>query len=286
MRPGRLLFTYQQGKHLKHPVSRICGVFIDVQRRSPVGQRLGGAMHAEPTTSGPEQKVFIEAGAPVSVAGVAPGRMRAGDGALELPGGFEPLFAGLSIAEGDFRIEARLTLPELAGGGASLLLEGEGPLPISPTDGWRYALRFCFDAEGGAMFVKAPACPVMRRRRMLGPWEIDERLGPARAFIQPGQPFRLVAERRGESFRLEIDGRRICRPIVACDFDVAEMNSTTTMHDWAVHADIPLGCFGFAAFDSRLRVHDFSATGRLRPKWLSATPACSMKSWTGSSRMV
>ena len=71
-----------------------------------------------------EQHVFVESGRPLAVTGSATDDMRQVDGALVLSGADNALFADLTLDQGDFRIQARLALPELAGSGASLLLEG------------------------------------------------------------------------------------------------------------------------------------------------------------------
>ena len=84
------------------------------------------------------------------------------------------------LLEGDFRIEARLTMVELAWTAAALQL------------GQSY---FGFDGKDKTLFLNGP---------LFGGGVSF--LGSAETFITPGKPFELVAERTGRSLRISIDG--------------------------------------------------------------------------------
>lgn len=189
-------------------------------------------------TTNAAEEVFVQDGRPAAVMGSAMDDMRREDGALVLKGPFNALFAGLTLDKGDFRIEARLTLPELSGRGASLLLEGNYHTPRTPEEG-RHLVRFWLDGPKGRMFVEAEHARMFQTKK--------KAIGASTECITPGRPFDLVAERRGAAFTLSVNGKRVFQT--------------------KAKADAKLGSFGFLPADGTIRLHVLRAGGNFhRPQ--------------------
>jgi sialidase-1 len=183
-----------------------------------------------------EQHVFVESGRPLAVTGSATDDMRQVDGALVLSGADNALFADLTLDQGDFHIQARLALPELVGSGASLLLEGNYHTPTTPAQG-RHVVRFWLDGEDGQMHVEAEHTRMFRTKK--------KAIGKSADSLTPGRPFQLVAERRGGTFTLSVDGK----PVFQTEADGRSK----------------VGSFGFAPGDGEIRLYELQASGNFHP---------------------
>lgn len=95
------------------------------------------------------KRAFVAQGRPVGLIGVEEQRTRQETGALViLPDERwgNPLFANACLDESDFHIHIRLTLDELAGTGASVLLGGHYHYASSRPDG-NSTFRICLDED-------------------------------------------------------------------------------------------------------------------------------------------
>jgi len=185
-----------------------------------------------------EQQVFVENGQPLAVTGSAMDDLRQTEGALVVSGADNALFADLTLDQGDFRIRARLALADLTGSGASLLLEGNYHTPKTPAQG-RHVVRFWLDGEDGQMHVEADHTRMFRTKK--------EAIANTADYLAPGRPFELVAERRGGTFTLSVDGK----PVFQTEVDTRD----------------EVGSFGFAPAGDAIRLYELRASGNFhRPQ--------------------
>ena len=103
-------------------------------------------------------------------------------GFLEGSGAGNILYAGRSIAGGDFCVRARLSLTKLNGTAAALVLGDD---------------RIGLDGGDKKLFVEGPT---------FGP---SKSVGQAAAPITPGRPFEVVLQRQGTALVVQIDGQNV-----------------------------------------------------------------------------
>ena len=128
-----------------------------------------------------EEAVFVEKGNARSVREIG-NKWTCKEGALVCGGMGNFLVAGKAVGAGDFRIRARLSLRQLDGTAASLVVGGN---------------HFGFDGRGRKFFIEGPA---------LGP---TRSLGDAAKLITPGKPFDVEVARKGKALAFRIDGKEI-----------------------------------------------------------------------------
>lgn len=210
------------------------------------------------------RKVFVQAGEPVGLIGGDEGRSRReGDALVVLPDERwgNPVFANASLDEKDFHIHARLTLGQLAGSGASVLLGGHYHYSHSRPEG-NYTFRICLD-EDIAPARKSYDKPMYIVYGMANPlkkhWSLTENLTEKQVvaasldFFRPGEPFTIDLIRRGEELTFEINGQEAFR-IPLCDeaYGISLGRSGDT--GWPV-------CFGFLPGHAPVRIHEFWTQG-------------------------
>jgi sialidase-1 len=128
----------------------------------------------------PRRIEFVADGVPLAVRSVGPAWER-GPGFLRGQGVGNLLRAGRDAGTGDLSIEAEISLEELAGTAASLVLGGHS--------------HFGFDGRGRGLFVEGLLFGGAARA-----------LDPGGVELRPGIPFAVLVERRGTSLRLSLDG--------------------------------------------------------------------------------
>ncbi len=102
-------------------------------------------------------------------------------GFLEGSGAGNILYAGRSIAGGDFRVQARLCLARRDGTAAALVLDDD---------------HIGLDGGGGMLFVEGPA---------FGPSKSVGKVAP----FTPGRQFEIVLQRQGTTLTVRIDGQEV-----------------------------------------------------------------------------
>ncbi len=153
--------------------------------------------------------------------------------ALQCGGTGNYLIAGRAIASGDFTIRARLSLEQLDGTAASLVIGGN---------------HFGFDGQGNRLFVEGPA---FGRTRLLG---------DAAKVIPPGKPFVVEILREGTTISFRIDGELIhkasYRLAPVCAIGLRPWRATMRLYDFS--------CIGemVPVTDAAIRTlqHDFKQT--------------------------
>ncbi len=128
-----------------------------------------------------EEAVFVDKGKALGVREIGD-KWTCKEGSLVCGGPDNVLVAGKAIGAGDFRIRARLSVEQLDGTAASLVIGGN---------------HFGFDGRGKRIFVEGPA---------FGPTRL---LGDAGKFIAPGKPFDVELARKGTMLSFRIDGSEI-----------------------------------------------------------------------------
>ncbi|MFW6163557.1 MAG: exo-alpha-sialidase, partial [Planctomycetota bacterium] len=125
--------------------------------------------------------VFVEDGKPKAVRVVGE-PWRQGDGYIKCGGTGNYLYAGQALGDGDFRIEARLTILKLARSAASFTFAGGG--------------HFGFEGSTGKMFVQGPLFGGKTRF-----------IGQAGDYFEAGRPFTFEVMREGPRLTIRIEGK-------------------------------------------------------------------------------
>ena len=123
------------------------------------------------------------------------------DDALVIRGVGTVVHGGEFLYGGDFRMRARLSLPTLNGGGASLIVGGHYHHSDARTDS--LAIRLWLDAEDGLVRVTAPGNAQYLIRAE------DKVIGKKTDLLEAGRPFDLELHCRGDKFTIRIDGREV-----------------------------------------------------------------------------
>ena len=127
------------------------------------------------------ETVFVEKGVPKRVRSTGR-RWQRRDGYLECGGLKNYLYARAVMAEGDFRIKARLAIQRLRGSAASFVIEGKS--------------HFGFEGAGGEMFVQGP---LLQRKTQF--------IGKVGDYMKPGAEFLFEVVRKGKELTFLIDGK-------------------------------------------------------------------------------
>ncbi len=210
------------------------------------------------------RKVFVRAGEPVGLIGGDDGRTRReGDALVVLPDERwgNPLFADACLDEQDFHIHARLTLGQLAGSCASVLLGGHYHYSHSLPEG-NCTFRISLD-EDIAPARKTCDKPMRIVYGMANPlkkhWSLTENepakhvAGASLDFFRPGEPFTIDLIRRGKELMFEINRREVFR--ISLDDDASGISPGRSGDTgWPV-------CFGFLPGHAPMRIHEFWAEG-------------------------
>lgn len=234
-------------------------------------------------TKGKERKVFIKNGEPVGVIGGDGNRCRREGDALvvlrdERWG--NPLFADASLDESDFHIHARITLDQLAGTGASMLLGGHYHYNWSRAQG-NYSFRICFDqdiAPARKNKVNKDTYIVYGGTNPRKYWHSDEYMsekqvfGSCRDYIQAGKPFDVDIFRQGNELTLEINKQKVfCIPFQEKTSPLTGRNGSNGYSMSVKLGNIisagrsgdtgwPIG-IGFLPDYGTIKIHDFYAEG-------------------------
>ncbi len=139
----------------------------------------------------PETLVCVDGGEArhVRVEGVA---WKTAEGALACEGKDNVLYAARDVGAGDFRVEARLAIEQLAGSAASFVIGGES--------------HFGFCGGRGELFVEGPLFGGAARG-----------VGNPADFFAAGKPFAFEAAREGATLRFAIDGKDAFRTDVGAE---------------------------------------------------------------------
>tara|TARA_Y100001934_G_scaffold115149_1_gene140902 strand:+ start:3127 stop:4800 length:1674 start_codon:yes stop_codon:yes gene_type:complete len=137
---------------------------------------------------------------------------------------------------GDFTMRARLSLPELNGSGASLIVGGHYHHADARTD--HGAVRLWLDAADGLLRVTAP-----RNSQFLLRAE-DQVIGKRSDLLKPNRLFDLELRCRGTNFTVRLDGRQIYRAAAYQGM----------RKDW-------IGKLGFMPHRGEIQLIDFRAQG-------------------------
>lgn len=214
-------------------------------------------------TDASSRKVFVAAGKPIGVIGGTDGRHHHEDQALVVPPDERwgnPIYANASLTEEDFHIHARLTLDELAGTGASVLLGGHYHYSQSRPEG-NHTFRISLDENtipANQTSVDRPMHIAYARTNPRVHWNLEARLpeksivGVSSDFIQPGQPFDLDIRKRGDNLTMSIDDCEVFQ----VDLSDGELIGVGRCGDmgWPI-------ILGFLPGHGTLRIHDFWAEG-------------------------
>ncbi len=209
-------------------------------------------------------KVFVQAGEPVGLIGGGEGRIQREGGALVvLPDERwgNPVFADACLDERDFHVHARLTLGQLAGSGASVLLGGHYHYSHSRPEG-NCTFRISLD-EDIIPARKSYDKPMHIVYGMANPlkkhWSLTENqpakhvAGASLDFFRPGEPFTIDLIRRGGELTFEINGREVFH--ISLDDDASGITPGRAGDTgWPV-------CFGFLPGHAQLQIHEFWAEG-------------------------
>jgi len=179
------------------------------------------------------EAVFVEKGSARSVREIG-NAWTEKRGTIECGGTGNFLVAGKAVGAGDFRIHARLSLEQLDGTAASLVIGGN---------------HFGFDGQGEKLFVEGPA---------LGQTRL---LADSQEFITPGKPFDVEVVRRGETLSFRVDGNEVLTgkyelPPV-CAIGLRPWRGTMRLHDFAASGNLtPVTDLAISAMR-----HDFKTVG-------------------------
>jgi sialidase-1 len=204
------------------------------------------------------KKIFVQEGEPTSVMGAAPKDMHREADALVIgpdPSWGNPLFADFALEEGDFHIHARLSIEEVGGSGASLLIGGFYHYPCSRPEG-NGTFRVSLDDEMETYDrdrLKANARILYGMTERRAPWHEAQKevAAKTRDHIEPGKPFMIDVHQDGQEAVVQIDGKKIFRTNLRTE----ERISGTSDGGWPV-------CFGVLPGRTVIRLYDLSAAGR------------------------
>lgn len=211
------------------------------------------------------RKTFVRDGERVGLIGGDDGRCRLEDGALVVAPDERwgnPVFADGCLDEADFHIHARLTLDELAGTGASVLLGGHYHYSHSRPEG-NYTLRIVLDEDFAPANKLSLDKPMYIVYGMANPlkkhWSLEENraakhfAGKSLDFFRPGEPFTVDIFRRGAELTFEINGREVFRLSLQDDASGIAPGRCGD-NGWPI-------CFGFLPGHAPLRIHEYWAEG-------------------------
>lgn len=180
-------------------------------------------------------EIFVERGIPKNVSVV--GSPVQDDGILKIEGVGSVVHAGEFLYGGDFSMRARLSLPRLGGGGASLIVGGHYHHSDARTD--ELAVRLWLDPSDGLLRVTAPGNSQYLIRAE------DRVIGRQSEYLKAGEPFDLELSVRGKHFTIRIAGKEVYR---------AEAYQGLRK-DW-------VGKIGFMPHRGVIHLRDFRAQGR------------------------
>ncbi|MCA1809943.1 MAG: glycoside hydrolase [Lentisphaerae bacterium] len=217
------------------------------------------------TTEKTGRKIFIQAGQPVGLIGGDDGRMRQeGDTLVVLPDERwgNPVYADSCLDECDFHIHARLTLDQLAGSGASVLLGGHYHYSHSRPEG-NCTFRIVLDEDTAPANKQSLDKPMYIVHGMANPlkrhWSLEANrsakqvVGKSLDFIRPGEPFTIDIFRRGTELTFEINGR-VAFSISLSDGASGISPGRCGDTGWPISV-------GFLPGHAPLRIHEFWAEG-------------------------
>jgi sialidase-1 len=209
------------------------------------------------------RRIFVQAGEPIAMIGGMDARSRReGDALVVLPDERwgNPVFAKACLSDGDFHIHARLTLDELAGTGASVLLGGHYHYAQSRPEG-NYTFRISLDEDtvvADKTTLDRDMHIVHGRSNPRQHWNLEATLaekaivGVSGKHIQPGKPFAIDIVRQGDELTFQIDGQDIFRTDLSRGdrIDVGRCGDS----GWPI-------IVGLLPGHGTLRIHDFWAQG-------------------------
>lgn len=161
-----------------------------------------------------DEAVFVEKGKAIAIRQVG-AKWEEEDGGLLCGGKDNYLVAGKAVGEGDFTIRARVSLEQLNGTAASLVIGGN---------------HFGFDGAGKTMFMEGPA------------FGATQPLGDAADFIAPGEPFRVEVARKGKTLTFRVDGKEVYSGkhglAPGCAFGFRPWRATMRVYDFSASGDL------------------------------------------------
>ncbi len=224
------------------------------------------------------RKVFVQAGVPVGILGGSDRCRREGDALILLPDERwgNPLFGDVCLEECDFHIHARVTLDQLTGSGASVLLGGHYHYNWSRPEG-NCTFRICLDEDR----YPAPKSPDKVMRIVHGMTDPHNTWSPAddafekqiagncHDFFRPGEAFMIEIFRRGTELIFEIDGREVFRHDLNDGRRIAVGRCGDT--GWPINV-------GFLPGRGTMRIHEFWAEGCFHEPAFPTTDAWQLNS--------
>lgn len=218
------------------------------------------------TATDTSRKTFVRDGERVALIGGNDGRCHREDGALVVAPDERwgnPVFADGCLDEADFHIHARLTLDQLAGTGASVLLGGHYHYSHSRPEG-NYTFRIVLDEDVAPANKVSLEKPMYIVYGMANPlkkhWSLEENrankhvAGKSSDFFRPGEPFSIDIFRRGTELTFEINGRQVFRISLQDDASGIAPGRCGD-NGWPI-------CLGFLPGHAPLKIHEFWAEGR------------------------
>ncbi len=207
------------------------------------------------------RKVLVQAGVPIGMVG-GDDRCHCEGGALVLlpdERWGNPMFGDACLEECDFHIHARVTLDQLNGSGASVLLGGHYHYNWSRPEG-NCTFRICLDEDR----YPRPKSPEKVMRIVHGMTDPHHTWSPAddtfekqiagncHDFFRPGEAFTIDIFRCGTELIFEIDGREVFRHNLSGGRRIAVGRCGDT--GWPINV-------GFLPGRGTMRIHEFWAEG-------------------------
>ncbi len=222
-----------------------------------------------------QRRVFVRAGERLGLIGGDDGRTpRECEALVVLPDERwgNPVYADGCLDECDFHIHARLTLAQLEGSGASVLLGGHYHYSHSRPEG-NCTFRIVLDEDIAPANKRSLDKPMYIVHGMANPlkkhWSLEENrsakhvVGKSLDFIRPGEPFTVDIFRRGTELICEIGEREVFR-ISLSDGVTGIVPGRCGDTGWPIS-------IGFLPGHAPLRIHEFWAEGHFTGPGLPTT---------------
>ena len=206
---------------------------------------------------------FVQAGKPIGTIPNIDTRYRQENGALVvLPDETwgNPVFGDACLDDSDFHVHARLTLDQLAGTGASVLLGGHYHYSHSRPYG-NQTFRICLDEDIAPArktldkdmhIVHGRANPRQHWNMTDGSLHDKRTVAASSDYFRAGEAFTVDIYRRGETLTFQINGNDVFNTCVGDDSRITPGRSGDD--GWPIS-------FGFLPGHGVLRIHEFYAEG-------------------------